>query len=122
MLYRNYSIKIFYCVVSIQTFGRMTDEEIECFRITPNDTKKRYEYVYSTRKVFEYIPLLRRKDWHHYTTNAYQYAGKWLRSCSTGFGDGADYWEVFLLDDGTENIVSWDYNATLCFRECMYYK
>ena len=61
--------------------------------------------------------LLRRKDWHYYTTNLYQYAGKWLRSYSTGFGDGADYWEVFLLDDGTENIVSWDYNATLCFRE-----
>jgi hypothetical protein len=24
------------------------------------------------------------------------------------------------LNDGSENIVSWDYNATLCFRECAF--
>ena len=79
-------------------------EEIECFRTLSgsgsgsNDFSqdKHYEYVYSTRKSFEYIPALGRSDWRHFTTNAYQYAGKWLRSCSRGFGDGGDggdYWE-----------------------------
>jgi hypothetical protein len=103
-------------------------EEIECFRTLSGSGSgsgsgafsqdKHYEYVYSTRKSFEYIPALGRSDWRHFTTNAYQYAGKWLRSCSRGFGDGGDYWEVFLRGDVDGDIVSWDYNATLCFREC----
>ena len=105
-------------------------EEFECFRTLSGSGSgsnafsqdKHYEYVYSTRKSFEYIPALGRSDWRHFTINAYQYAGKWLRSCSRGFGDGGDYWEVFLRDDGgggSEHIISWDYNATLCFRECI---
>jgi len=36
-------------------------------------------------------------------------------------GDGGDYWEVFMDDRATttttsEHTVSWDYDATLCYR------
>ena len=93
-------------------------EEIECFR-QPNggfSPKKRYEYTYATRKSWEYIPSLSRQDWRYFTTKPYIYAGEWLRSEQRGFGDGGDYWEVFLGDDGTdEKIVSWDYDGTMCF-------
>jgi hypothetical protein len=100
-------------------------EEVECFR-QPNggfSPDKRYEYTYATRKSWEYIPALSRQDWRYFTTKPYIYAGVWLRSEQRGFGDGGDYWEVFLKDDdddddGTEKIVSWDYDGTLCWREC----
>ena len=107
-------------------------EEIECFRMPMPDGRfspdKRYEYTYATRKSWEYIPLLRRKDWRYFTTKGFTYAGKWLRSERRGWGDGGDCWEVFE-DDQTDNganggtkekIVSWDYDATLCWRECPY--
>jgi hypothetical protein len=106
-----------------------TSEEVECFR-QPNggfSPEKRYEYTYSTRRSFEYIPALCREDFRYFTTKPYIYAGVWLRSEQRGFGDGGDYWEVFRNDDdddddddddGTEKIVSWDYNGTLCWREC----
>ena len=108
-------------------------EEIECFRMPMPDGKfsqdKRYEYTYATRKSWEYIPLLRRKDWRYFTTKGFIYAGKWLRSQRRGWGDGGECWEVFE-DDQTdiganggatkEKIVSWDYDATLCWRECPY--
>ena len=103
-------------------------EEIECFRMPMPDGRfspdKRYEYTYATRKSWEYIPLLRRKDWQYFTTKGFTYAGKWLRSERRGWGDGGDCWEVFE-DDQTDNgangggtkdkIVSWDYDATLCW-------
>lgn len=103
-------------------------EEIECFRMPMPDgqfsSDKRYEYTYATRKSWEYIPLLRRKDWRYFTTKGFTYAGKWLRSEQNGFGDGG---EVFLDDradadigDTKEKIVSWDYDATLCWRGCPY--
>lgn len=104
-------------------------EEIECFRMPMPDGRfspdKRYEYTYATRKSWEYIPLLRRKDWQYFTTKGFTYAGKWLRSERRGGGDGGDYWEVFEDDLGggegaKEKIVSWDYDATLCWRECRY--
>jgi hypothetical protein len=105
-------------------------EEIECFRLPMPDGEfspdKRYEYTYATRKSWEYIPLLRRNDWRYFTTKGFTYAGKWLRSERRGWGDGRDCWEVFLDDltddDGgtKEKIVSWDYDATLCWRECPY--
>jgi hypothetical protein len=105
-------------------------EEIECFRMPMPDGQfspdKRYEYTYATRKSWEYIPLLRRKDWQYFTTKGFTYAGKWLRSERRGWGgDGGDYWEVFEDDQGEdgatkEKIVSWDYDATLCWRECPY--
>ena len=100
-------------------------EEIECFR-QPNggfSPKKRYEYTYSTRRSLEYIPALCRQDFRHFTTKPFIYAGVWLRSEQRGFGDGGDYWEVFRgedcdgNDDGTEKIVSWDYDGTMCYRE-----
>ena len=100
-------------------------EEIECFRMPPPNGKfspnKRYEYTYATRKSWEYIPELRRTDWRYFTNKAFVYVGKWLRSEQRGFGDGGDYWEVFQSDDGrTEKTVSWDYDGTLCYRECPY--
>jgi len=105
-------------------------EEIECFRMPMPDGRfssdKRYEYTYATRKSWEYIPALRRKDWRYFTAKAFTYAGKWIRSEQRGFGDGAHCWEVFL-DDKSENTnervernVSWDYDGTLCWRECPY--
>jgi hypothetical protein len=100
-------------------------EEIECFRMPPPNGKfspdKRYEYTYATRKSWEYIPSLKRQDWRYFTNKAFVYVGKWLRSEQRGFGDGGDYWEVFQSDDGrTEKTVSWDYDGTLCYRECPY--
>jgi hypothetical protein len=105
-------------------------EEIECFRMPMPDGRfspdKRYEYTYATRKSWEYIPALRQKDWQYFTTKGFTYAGKWLRSERRGWGgDGGDYWEVFEDDRGEdgatkEKIVSWDYDATLCWRECPY--
>ena len=109
-------------------------EEIECFRMPMPDGRfspdKRYEYTYATRKSWEYNPVLRRKDWRYFTNKEFTYAGKWLRSQQRGQGDGGDYWEVFLDDraDGgggggggmKEKIVSWDYDGTLCWRECPY--
>jgi len=95
-------------------------EENECFRRVTFALNKKYEYVYATRKSFEYISSLMRSDYRYFTTSAYIYAGKWKESRSIGCGDGGDYWEVFTLDDGSENIVSWDYDSTLCFRECTF--
>lgn len=105
-------------------------EEIECFRMPMPDGRfspvKRYEYTYATRKSWEYIPAIGREDWRYFTNKGFTYAGKWLRSERRGWGDGGDCWEVFLDDraegDGgmKEKIVSWDYDATLCWRECPY--
>ncbi len=101
-------------------------EEIECFRNPKGgfSREKRYEYTYATRKSYEKIPGTNKKDWRYFTTNAFTYAGKWLRSEQRGFGDGGDYWEVFLDDregaGGKEHVVSWNYEGTLCYRECMY--
>ena len=123
---------------SIQTDGRRTmttpeqREEIECFRNPSGgfSQDKRYEYTYATRKSWEYIPALGRKDWRYFTNKGFTYAGKWVRSEQRGWGDGADYWEVFLDDRlgtgtgtgtcGKETTVSWDYDGTLCWRECSY--
>jgi hypothetical protein len=94
-------------------------EEIECFR-QPNggfSKNKRYEYTYSTRRSLEYIPALCRQDFRHFTTKPFIYAGVWLRSEQRGFGDGGDYLEVFEGEDGSEKIVSWDYDGTMCWRE-----
>lgn len=102
---------------------RQHPEEIECFR-SPNgggfSPDKRYEYTYATRKSWEFIYSVRRKDWRYFTTKPFIYAGKWLRSEQRGFGDGGDYWEVFHGEDGSEKIVSWDYDGTMCYRECPY--
>ena len=105
-------------------------EEIECFRMPMPDGRfspdKRYEYTYATRKSWEYIPAIGREDWRYFTNKGFTYAGKWLRSERRGWGDGGDCWKVFLDDraegDGgmKEKIVSWDYDATLCWRECPY--
>lgn len=99
-------------------------EEVECFRMPMPDGEfskdKCYEYTYATRKSWEFIPLLGRKDWRYFTTKAFVYAGKWLRSDRNGWGDGGDCWEVFRSDDG-ETFVNWDYDATLCWRECRCY-
>ena len=101
-------------------------EEIECFRMPLPDGKfspdKRYEYTYATRKSWEYIQALGRNDWRYFTDKGFTYAGKWLRSEQRGFGDGGDYWEVFLDDrvgdtnEHVERTVSWDYDGTLCWR------
>jgi hypothetical protein len=109
---------------SIQTDGQMAEsrthpEEIECFRIPSGgfSQDKRYEYTYATRKSWEFIPTLGRKDWRYFTNKGFTYAGKWVRSERRGWGDGGDYWEVFLDDiGGKETAVSWDYDATLCYR------
>jgi len=105
-------------------------EEIECFRMPMPDGRfspdKRYEYTYATRKAWEYNPVLRRKDWRYFTNKGFTYAGKWLRSEQRGWGDGGDYWEVFLdervgdTNERVERIVRWDYDATLCWREIHY--
>ena len=101
-------------------------EEIECFRMPLPDGQfspdKRYEYTYATRKSWEYIPALGRKDWRYFTNKGFTYAGKWLRSEQRGWGDGADCWEVFLDDklgdtnECVERIVSWNYDGTLCWQ------
>ena len=99
-------------------------EEIECFRMPSGgfSQDKRYEYTYATRKSWEYIPALGRKDWRYFTNKGFTYAGKWVRSEQRGWGDGGDYWEVFMDDRATttttsEHTVSWDYDGTLCWRE-----
>jgi hypothetical protein len=97
-------------------------EEIECFRMPSGgfSQDKRYEYTYATRKSWEYIPALGRKDWRYFTNKGFTYAGKWVRSEQRGCGDGGDYWEVFLDDRDTpskEHTVSWDYDGTLCWCE-----
>ncbi len=105
-------------------------EEIECFRMPMPDGRfspdKRYEYTYATRKSWEYNPMIRRKDWRYFTNKGFTYAGKWLRSERRGWGDGGDCWEIFLDDrtgdtnERVERIVTWDYDATLCWREFPY--
>ena len=78
---------------SIQTDGQtmMTTaqyEEIECFRMPSGgfSQDKRYEYTYATRKSWEYIPALGRKDWRYFTNKGFTYAGKWVRSEQRGWG------------------------------------
>jgi hypothetical protein len=100
-------------------------EEIECYRNPSGgfSPDKRYEYTYATRKSWEFIPTLGRKDWRYFTNKGFTYAGKWVRSERRGCGDGGDCWEVFLDDRDTpskEHTVAWDYDATLCWRECAY--
>jgi hypothetical protein len=108
----------------MSAFQRLDPEEIECFRtpIGGFSTKKRYEYTYATRKSWEFVPELRRKDWRYFTSKPFIYAGKWLRSEQQGIGDGGDYWEVFIDDtilntnECVERIVMCDYDAMLCWR------
>lgn len=108
--------------------SRTHPEEIECFRMPRPDGKfssdKRYEYTYATRKSWEYIPTLGRKDWRYFTNKGFTYAGKWVRSERRGWGDGGDYWEVFHDDrvgtGGKEKAVSWDYDGSICWREYPY--
>lgn len=103
-------------------------EEIECYRMPLPDGRfsqgKRYEYTYATRKSWEFIPTLGRKDWRYFTNKGFTYVGKWLRSERRGWGDGGECWEVFLDDSvgagGKEKAVSWDYEGTMCWRECPY--
>jgi hypothetical protein len=100
-------------------------EEIECFRMPWPDGKfspdKCYEYTYATRKLWEYIPELGRQDWRYFTNKGFTYAGKWLRSDRNGWRDSGDCWEVFRSNGDGETIVYWDYDATLCWRECRCY-
>ena len=111
-------------VIAMSAFQRLEPEEIECFRMPIGGFSRemRYEYTYATRKSWEYVPELRRKDWRYFTTKPFIYAGKWVRSEHRGFGDGGDYWEVFIDDtqlntnECIERIVIWDYDAKLCWR------
>jgi hypothetical protein len=112
-------------VIGMSSYQLRPDpEEIECFRtpIGGFSTEKRYEYTYATRKSWEFVPELRRKDWRYFTTKPFIYAGKWVRSEQQGIGDGGDYWEVFIDDtilntnECVERIVMWDYDAMLCWR------
>lgn len=48
-------------------------EENECFRRVTFALNKKYEYVYATRKSFEYISSLMRSDYRYFTTSAYIY-------------------------------------------------
>lgn len=106
-------------------------EEIECFRTPMPDGRfspdKRYEYTYANRKSWEYISAIGREDWRYFTTKAFTYAGKWLRTRGDD-GDGGEWSEVFL-DDRTEaatreaareHTVPWDSDGLLCWRECPY--
>ena len=113
---------MYYCMIMAASFEQRHPEEIECFRslIGGFSPDKQYEYTYATRKSWEYIPALGRQDWRYFTNKGFTYAGKWLRSEQRGFGDGGDYCEVFHGEDGSEKIVSWDYDATMCYRECDY--
>ena len=111
---------MYYCMIMAASFEQRHPEEIECFRslIGGFSPDKQYEYTYATRKSWEYIPALGRKEWRYFTNKGFTYAGKWLRSEQRGFGDGGHYWEVFLDDregGAGEIIVSWDYDATLCW-------
>jgi len=112
-------------------------EEIECFRMPMPDGRfspdKRYEYTYATRKSWEFIPALGRKDWRYFTNKGFTYVGKWVRSeqrrgVGPDAGDGCEWLEVFSDDrtaagDGKnakENVVSRDSDGLLCWRECPY--
>ena len=75
--------------------GQMTTmaqhpEEIECFRNPSGgfSPDKRYEYTYATRKSWEFIPTLGRKDWRYFANKGFTYAGKWLRCEANDAGGG----------------------------------
>ncbi len=54
----------------------------------------------------------------HYskTTTKREYVGQYLRTRSEGYGDGADYWAIFLRD-GKEVEIEYDYDGKRAFYE-----
>jgi hypothetical protein len=89
-------------------FGGSSDGgEIEVFRLALVKGKK-YQWAEATRKT---------KGRYYAPTNALKTVGTFKASGTSGWGDGAENWEVFQSDDGSDFTVNHSYSGKTCFRE-----
>ena len=86
-------------------------EEEEVFRIIKFHKDKRYEFALKTRTTGSY------PNEKYYTTNAWQYLGRYVSSERWGYGDGSGGAENFEDADGTKTRIVYDYEGRTCFRE-----
>jgi len=83
--------------------------ETEVYRITP-EKGKYYETAIYTRKVGRW------PNEKYYTTKPLRYVGEFIKHHQTGYGDGAQHWDIYM-NNGKEERVDYEYEGTTCFRE-----
>lgn len=87
------------------------ENDIEVFRITPI-IDKYYETAENTRIVGIW------PNQKYYTTNIPRYVGRFIRQFSCGWGDGAQYTNIFYNDDtNKEELIPLSYSGSTCFKE-----
>jgi len=87
------------------------EQEKEVYRISP-EIGKYYVTTFYTRKTGSYL----QKNEKYYTTNELIYVGKCIEHGSDGgFGDNAEYWEIFENDEGKKEIIEYDYEGKRVF-------
>jgi hypothetical protein len=90
-----------------------TQEEVEVFRFTP-EIGKYYETAEYTRIEKNQIMKTRR---YFANKEDVKYVGKCIKHCSEGYGDNAEYWDLFENDEGVVIRVEYSYEGFTSFRE-----
>jgi hypothetical protein len=90
-----------------------TQEEVEVFRFTP-EIGRYYETAEYTRREKNYIMKTSR---YFAKKEDVKYVGKCIEHCSEGYGDNAEYWDLFENDEGVVIRVEYSYEGFTSFRE-----
>jgi len=90
-----------------------TQEEIEVFRFSP-EIGKYYETAEYTRREKNHIMKTSR---YFAKKEDVKYVGKCIEHCSEGYGDNAEYWDLFENDEGLIIRVEYSYEGFTSFRE-----
>ena len=90
-----------------------TQEEIEVFRFSP-EIGKYYETAEYTRREKNQIMKTSR---YFAKKEDVKYVGKCIKHCSEGYGDNAEYWDLFENDEGLITKVEYSYEGYTSFRE-----
>ena len=88
--------------------GTQGPGETQIFRLIPV-VGRSYKSAVATRKVWDSIY----EPWLYYTTQPLRFMGRFVRSESSGSGDGKTYAEFFDLS-GQEVRLDYDYEETTC--------
>jgi hypothetical protein len=90
-----------------------TQEEVEVFRFTP-EIGRYYETAEYTRREKNHIMKTSR---YFAKKEDVKYVGKCIEHCSEGYGDNAEYWDLFENDEGLVIRVEYSYEGFTSFRE-----
>lgn len=90
-----------------------TQEEVEVFRFTP-EIGRYYETAEYTRREKNHIMKTSR---YFAKKEDVKYVGKCIEHCSEGYGDNAEYWDLFENDEGVVIRVEYSYEGFTSFRE-----